>query len=254
MQKTDNKYSIKIKRVPTGISNFDSEISGGFPEGFNILLAGGPGTGKSIFGLEYIYKGAKKFKENGIYFSLEQSNESLKKQALMFGWDFESAEIKDKIEIIFLNPNDTFDTLLGTIKNHVKRLSPKRLVIDSFTTLFSVGIAVSEAYDKEIDKNKTTQMIVKKNVLDFFNKIKSFNCTTIIVSEIPVGTKKLSEDGMSEFACDGIILLKRTTIGNEEIRTISVEKMRLTKIKTETIIFEITDEGIMILKNQKKEI
>ena len=63
----------QIKRIPAGISGFDELTGGGFPENFVILLAGTPGTGKSIFSLEYIYNGATKFNENGAYITLEQT-------------------------------------------------------------------------------------------------------------------------------------------------------------------------------------
>ena len=61
----------KIPRVATGIPGFDELIEGGFPKNFVILLAGTPGTGKSIFSLEYIYNGASSLNENGVYITLD---------------------------------------------------------------------------------------------------------------------------------------------------------------------------------------
>ena len=89
----------QIKRIPTGIAGFDKLISGGFPENFVVLLAGTPGTGKSIFSLEYLYNGATMFNEKGIYITLEQTAEDLKKQALQFGWDFDALEREGKVVV-----------------------------------------------------------------------------------------------------------------------------------------------------------
>jgi len=56
----------------TGIKGFDELVQGGFPEGSSTLITGSPGTGKSIFGLQYIYNGAVKYKERGLYLTFEQ--------------------------------------------------------------------------------------------------------------------------------------------------------------------------------------
>ena len=45
-------------RVATGIAGFDRLIGGGFPRGTLNLLAGPAGSGKSLFGLHFVYNGA----------------------------------------------------------------------------------------------------------------------------------------------------------------------------------------------------
>ena len=52
-------------RVKTGVSGFDELVEGGIPKGFNVLITGLPGTGKTIFGLQYLYTGLKNG-ENGL--------------------------------------------------------------------------------------------------------------------------------------------------------------------------------------------
>lgn len=49
--------SITIEGVQTGIPGFDEILNGGIPKRNVVLLAGGPGTGKSIFGYQYLYNG-----------------------------------------------------------------------------------------------------------------------------------------------------------------------------------------------------
>lgn len=69
---------IETERVKTGIEGFDQLVQGGFPRGSTVLLCGSPGTGKTIFGLEYLFNGASKFKEKGLYVTFDQSEDSLK--------------------------------------------------------------------------------------------------------------------------------------------------------------------------------
>jgi len=59
-----------MDRTPSGITNLDKLIEGGFPKGRSILVAGGAGSGKTIFSLQFLYSGAVLYDEPGIYVSL----------------------------------------------------------------------------------------------------------------------------------------------------------------------------------------
>ena len=63
--------------VQTGISGLDSILSDGIPRGNVILLEGAIGTGKTTFGVEFVYRGAAEFDEPGIIVLFEVSPEKL---------------------------------------------------------------------------------------------------------------------------------------------------------------------------------
>lgn len=67
-----------MERVATGIKGFDNLIEGGFPKGSAILLSGTPATGKTIFALEYLVNGARKFNERGLYVTFEEKRDKSK--------------------------------------------------------------------------------------------------------------------------------------------------------------------------------
>jgi len=46
-----------LERIKTGIAELDDKISGGYPKGKTVLITGGPGAGKTIFGLHFLHKG-----------------------------------------------------------------------------------------------------------------------------------------------------------------------------------------------------
>ena len=74
-----------MKRIPTGITGLDKLVEGGFPEGRSILLSGACGTGKTIFSMQYIYNGAKKYSEPGIYVTLDERPELIREDVIRFG-------------------------------------------------------------------------------------------------------------------------------------------------------------------------
>jgi circadian clock protein KaiC len=49
-----------IERVSTGISALDALIEGGIPRGFTVLVAGNPGTGKTVLTTHFLYDGLLK--------------------------------------------------------------------------------------------------------------------------------------------------------------------------------------------------
>lgn len=57
-QDTTTHVKTGSNRVKTGIFGLDEMMEGGIPRGNIILLSGTCGTGKSTFGMQYIYKGA----------------------------------------------------------------------------------------------------------------------------------------------------------------------------------------------------
>ncbi|MEM3690769.1 MAG: ATPase domain-containing protein, partial [Candidatus Micrarchaeia archaeon] len=124
-----------MMRCKTGIKGFDELVEGGFPKGSTILIAGDPGTGKTIFGLQFIYNGAVKFNEKGLYLSLEQTADAIRNQALQFGWDLKKLEEQGKLKIVSIPVRDISSTTAREILEMCRNEGIKRLVIDSLSTL-----------------------------------------------------------------------------------------------------------------------
>ena len=139
--------------IKTGIPGFDSILSAGIKKNSSILVSGPPGSGKTIFGLQFIYSGAKEFEEPGVYISLSQSVEEIKNDCKAFGWNMEELISKGKILLLDLRPfkikdeimhkEDSlfrgeqipFEHLTRLILNSVKKIKAKRIVVDSISIL-----------------------------------------------------------------------------------------------------------------------
>jgi KaiC/GvpD/RAD55 family RecA-like ATPase len=51
-----------MEKVPTGIPGFDQLVQGGFNKRSVNLIAGGPGCGKTIFCLQFLWEGITQFR------------------------------------------------------------------------------------------------------------------------------------------------------------------------------------------------
>src|SRR5438132_250761 len=87
--------------VKTGIKGLDEVLFGGFPRGNIILVAGTAGTGKTTFGVEFVYRGASQFNEPGVIVLFEVAPDKLIRDAALFGWDLRELERNGRLKMIF---------------------------------------------------------------------------------------------------------------------------------------------------------
>src|ERR1700738_4227450 len=90
--------------IQTGIKGLDSILLGGIPRSNVILLQGVTGSGKTLMGMEFIYRGITEFNEPGIIVVFETSPDKLIRDAANFGWNLEELQQQDKLKIVFTSP------------------------------------------------------------------------------------------------------------------------------------------------------
>jgi circadian clock protein KaiC len=243
-----------MRRIKTGIKGFDKLIQGGLPEGSSNLICGAPGTGKTILSLEYLYRGAMQFKENGVYVTMEEKPNNLKNQALQFGWDFNKLENKKKILFVKI-PIDTVNVdIVKPIEDAVKKIKAKRLVIDSLSILainaamYKIPINTPREMgfvsDKLIPSPLTEE--TKQFIYIFVSKLNDLNTTSLYVGDSPEGGKYLTRDTVSEFVCDGVIKLDVKEFGKTIMRTLEIKKMRKTLAEPGLNTLRFSKKGIVI--------
>src|SRR2546426_11232482 len=88
----------------TGISGLDVLLLGGIPRHNVILVEGTTGTGKSLLGVEFIYRGITQFNEPGIIVVFEVSPDKLIRDAATLGWDLAELQAQKKLQIVFTSP------------------------------------------------------------------------------------------------------------------------------------------------------
>lgn len=233
-ERTKTKGSNDPERTKTGVPGLDDILNGGIPRENLVVLSGDPGSGKTILCLEFLYNGAMKYKEPGVFISLEESKEEVMKIATYFGWDLKTLLNEKLLEIISVELYD-FDKLKNTIDDVIHRVGAKRLVIDP-------GIIFRLYFERELD--------ARKRILSLGRMLKKSACTAIITNEISL-EKTSSLFGLEEYVADGVILLYHTKLEDRFIRSIGVLKMRGTKISEKLHPIQISDKGISVLAKQE---
>lgn len=227
----------KPVRIGTGIPNLDRMIQGGLIKNSVNLVAGGAGTGKSIFAMQFLLDGITKHNQGGVYITFEEKKNKVYQDMLAFGWDLEKYEKQGKFVFLEYTPEQVKNILTeggGIVENVIENIKATRIVIDSITSF-------SLLYEDELTKKEAS--------LALFELIDKWNCTGILTSQDE------SKDGntvtiATEFEVDGIIILYHTKKGAVRTRGLEILKMRGTKIPEKTYALEITSKGIVI--NPKK--
>ena len=266
-----------MDRVATGIQGFDSLVEGGLPKGSNILLTGAPGTGKTIFGLHYLYNGAMNG-EKGVYISLDSSVELLRVQAKQFGMDFTQLEKDGKVLFLRVPLTKMKFNLFDAIEKVKEQIDAQRVVFDSMATfavnldLFTIplgyvgntaaSVTMSASSIEKLNANdkggmnapsgsdKDTILYTgnseKRMIYLIIEELASLRTTNLIITYGNMSGNSITSDGVSEFACDGIIEMHNELIGAKRIRTMSILKMRDTGNSQFVHDIEIGKEGLSI--------
>jgi len=225
-----------LRRVSTGIEGLDELIGGGFPEGRIILVVGGPGTGKTLFSMQYLYHGATKLGEKGIFVSLDETAKKLKDNMALFGFDIDKPQKEGKISILELTPTQFISIkpsgLMHLLKDIVKSSSDvKRLVLDPIT---SMVIQEKDIYHRRLE------------IVRLFSFLSDIGCTTVVTSESRFSLLR-RRFNVEEFLSDGVIILHKFVLKGRVIHAVQVEKMRGVIHDTQLHPYRVLkDKGIVV--------
>ena len=147
---THTKAASRLKdreqsKAPTGITGFDEITGGGLPHGRTTLLVGGPGSGKTIFAVQFLVHGAKNCKEHGIFVAFEETSKRIVTNSATFGWRL--AELQKK-KLFFLDAHPasdliqsgTFDLsgMLAALGAKQKQIGARRIVFDAIDIVLAL--------------------------------------------------------------------------------------------------------------------
>ena len=238
------------KRVTTGIETLDNLLSGGLPENSITLVSGTPGSGKTILCYQYLWDGINK-NEKCLFITSDERVSYIIKQANQLGFDFKPFIDQENLKFLYLDIDKT--EIYREIEEEIRTGNYTRVVLDSLTPISEVPVWVSGVHeiippDGATDTSKyptgsvpATRMHIRR----IMSMLSKENCTAIVTSEIPEGSRNLSRDTVSEFIADGIILLDIDTTMDR--RKLTIRKMRSTNHSLKPHDIQIAEGGIKFL-------
>lgn len=226
---------------PTHITALDEILNGGIPPGAVVVLKGMPGSGKTILASNWLCCGYTKDKEPGLFIAatepVEKSIDNLK------AFDFFSSSIIGRSKLQFTDLHSILqqlelagkslltdrevDQVIMVIRHMVDQMQAKRVVLDSITALLY-----------KLDSPDA----VRNFIFRLGNALSTLGATIFLISE--AGDEPLAR--IEEFIADGIFVLSSHVGGNSRIRKLEVTKMRGTSYRSGPVIFDITNNGLVI--------
>lgn len=228
-----------LPKAKSGISGLDEITLGGLPRGRPTLICGSAGCGKTLFGMEFLLRGAQEFGEPGVFISFEETEKDLTENVRSLGFDLEKlvAEKKIAIDYIHVDPQEIHETgaydlegLFLRLGMAIDEVGAKRVVLDTLEALFS-------GFDNPA--------LLRSELRRLFQWLKDKGVTAVITGERGEGS--LTRQGLEEYVSDCVILLDHRVHEQVSTRRLRIVKYRGTTHGTNEYPFLIDEDGISVL-------
>lgn len=239
-KKSAKKEEIKIC---TGIEGYDELINGGFEKYSTNLIVGGAGSGKTIFGVEFLIGGMERG-EKCLFITFEEKKAPFYSHIAEVGHDLKAYEQKGLLTFLEYSPEKVEKMLEeggGEIESIIISKKIERVVIDSITSFTLL-------FEDELEKRESS--------LKLFNIISSWKCTSLLTFEEdtdPNSTNIATSSKALQFESDSITLIYYPLGKDGRERFLEVLKMRGTKHSRTLHKFEITASGIKVDPKGRKK-
>lgn len=235
--------------IPSGVDGLDKLLHGGVPRGHSVIVEGPPGAGKTVFSFGFLYRGAVDKGEPGIYVTLEESPDSIRRNMAKFGMRTEELERRNMLVILDFSVYHGLPAALGeeqrnaefltraiarSVAEKAESIRAQRLVVDSLTAIL----------DHYSESKRRTEF------LNLLATLKHSRLTSFLLTETPTFNQPHL---VQSYLVDGNITLKLVPSGSqgEMIRTIQIPKMRGLKHDFEIHPFQISDQGIVVYPDDR---
>lgn len=237
--------------VKTGISGLDAMLYGGIPEGNQIIVAGGPGAGKTLLSFEFLYRNAK-LGIPGVFFALEENPKRVVENAKKAFSDFTDIDELISKKLLLIDGEDpsarlhegsdpstyAFGNVVSDIEGLASSINAKRIVIDSIS-LLSIIISSPVAY--------------RRAMLALVSNLRRIGVTSMLVSEISNPERSKLTFRPEFFIFDGIINMYQSGEEEKRITAMEVIKMRGSNHSNSTAPYEITSSGFKVYASEELE-
>jgi len=228
----------QLPKSPTGIRGFDEITDGGLPTGRPSLVCGPPGTGKSLYALQFLVNGATHYDEPGVFVAFEENRTELVANAGSVNFDLDGLERDGRllVDALTLGPQvvDTgefdLEALMVRLAFAVDKIGAKRIAIDNVEALF-------DAFSRP--------SLVRSELRRLFRWLKDRGLTAVITAER--GEGMLTRHGIEEYLSDCVVVLDDRIVQDVATRRLRVLKYRGSTHGRNEYPFLIGADGLEVL-------
>jgi len=228
-----------LPKAATRIEGLDEILKGGLPAGRTTLVSGGPGSGKTILGLEFLYRGAMDG-EPGIFVAFEERTDAVRQNALSLGWDLASLEKAGQLFLmealvdpgVVLSGDFNLKGLLAIVGGQTTAIGAKRIVIDAIDVLMRLFD------DPARERNELYAL---------YDWLMDREMTTILTVKTSQDRERAHRYEFLDFMADCVIYLDQRITKQVSTRRLRVIKYRGSGFGRNEYPYAITEEGISIV-------
>jgi circadian clock protein KaiC len=229
--KTPISYELATSRSSSGVEALDVMLSEGIWKGSSTIVFGPPGSGKTLLGLHFIFRGIERG-EKGLIATMQENPTQLQRIVSGFGWDLEEAIASGMLTLLYMSPVGTYiDEVVGRVSRRALEEGSQRLLVDSLNDL---GAATDENRFRDFMYSFTQHLAVNGISALMTHEISDLFSTTVY-----------SRYGISHMS-DNVVLLSYVRDGAQIKRSIAVIKTRGSSHDPGIREFTIGKDGIAV--------
>jgi circadian clock protein KaiC len=230
-----------IAKASTGIAGFDEITGGGLPRGRTTLLMGGPGSGKTIFALQFLVHGARDCKEAGLFVAFEETSKRIATNAAGFGWDLAKLQ---KTKLFFIDAQPIADNvqagdfdlggMFAALEARIKQTRARRIVFDALDIVLAL---LPDPAAKRREVYRLHEWLLARGLTALITA-KAGGDEASSIGQQPYG--------FMQFMVDCAVILNHGAVLGVSQRSMRVQKYRGTSFDENESSFLIGREGIEV--------
>lgn len=220
-------------------------LYGGIPKENQVILAGGPGAGKTLLAFEFLYRNAK-MGNVGIFFALEEDPKKIVHNAKSAFPNFTDIDEMIEEERIIINGKDISEGILDKFDD--AKVEFGRIVTDM------EGLITSKRATRAVlDSSSALELLIKdptiyrRSMWSLVANFRRLGVTTILTSELHSPDRSKLVFKPEHFIFDGMLVMYQSGEDVKRIRGIEVIKMRGFRHSFVTAPYDITSGGFKVL-------
>ncbi len=238
---------VTLGKVATGIPGLEDILHGGLPEGRLTAVAGGPGCGKTLFGLQTLFNQTRSTGQPSLFVTFEEPIDRLRQNLASLEWGRQAfydgliTFIDAKLPVDATHAG-TFDMsgLLAVLSHYISETGASTIVFDS------IDVLLATLPDSSLDRQELTR------IGDWVNA--QGVSALITVRDFGISDRDQQRAEFLSYLTDCVIKLEATMHETNLSRTLRVAKYRGSSFAGNTFPMVISSAGIEVIASKNKRL